>query len=106
MDCSLPGSSVHGIFQAKISDWVAISFFQRMFPTQEPNLHLLCLLHWQADSLPLSHLGSLFLSSPKQIFTLFLDYLYVKFIRAEKTTSYNSDLHAYLISTFSLTFIC
>ena len=26
MDCSLPGSSVHGIFQARILDWVAISF--------------------------------------------------------------------------------
>ena len=28
------------------------------FPTQGWNPHLLCLLHWQADSLPLSHLGS------------------------------------------------
>ena len=26
MDCSLPGSSVHGIFQAKILEWVATSF--------------------------------------------------------------------------------
>ena len=26
MDCSLPGSSVHGIFQAKALEWVAISF--------------------------------------------------------------------------------
>ena len=26
MDCSLPGSSVHGIFQAKGLEWVAISF--------------------------------------------------------------------------------
>ena len=26
MDCSLPGSSVHGILQAKILEWVAISF--------------------------------------------------------------------------------
>ena len=26
MDCSLPGSSTHGIFQARILDWVAISF--------------------------------------------------------------------------------
>ena len=26
MDCSPPGSSVHGIFQAKILEWVAISF--------------------------------------------------------------------------------
>ena len=26
MDCGLPGSSVHGIFQAKVLEWVAISF--------------------------------------------------------------------------------
>ena len=26
MDCSLPGSSVHGILQAKILEWVAMSF--------------------------------------------------------------------------------
>ena len=26
MACSLPGSSVHGIFQARILEWVAISF--------------------------------------------------------------------------------
>ena len=26
MDCSLPGSSVHEIFQAKILEWIAISF--------------------------------------------------------------------------------
>ena len=25
-DCSLPGSSVHGIFQARILEWVAIPF--------------------------------------------------------------------------------
>ena len=26
MDCSPPGSSIHGIFQARILEWVAISF--------------------------------------------------------------------------------
>ena len=26
MDCSLPDSSVHGIFQARVLEWVAISF--------------------------------------------------------------------------------
>ena len=26
MDCSLPGSSVHGIFQARILEWVAVSY--------------------------------------------------------------------------------
>ena len=26
MDCSLPGSSVHGIFQVRVLEWGAISF--------------------------------------------------------------------------------
>ena len=121
MDCSLPGYSVHGILQARILEWVAISSFgdlpdpgikprssslqansllsepsgkpvmsdslqpyglkpsrllcqwdypgkntgvdccfllQGIFPTQRMNPGLLRLLHWKADSSPLSHLGS------------------------------------------------
>ena len=26
MDCSLPGSSVHGIFQARILEWASVSY--------------------------------------------------------------------------------
>ena len=33
---------------------------QGIFSTQRLNPHLLGLLHWEADSLPLSHLGSPF----------------------------------------------
>ena len=38
---------------------------QVIFPTQGLNLHFLCLLHWQANSLPLSHLGR-----PEAVITL------------------------------------
>ena len=31
MDCSLPGSSVHGIFQARVLEWVAIAFSENIF---------------------------------------------------------------------------
>ena len=41
MDSSPPGSSILGTSQARILEWVAISFFRGS------NLHL---LHWQADS--------------------------------------------------------
>ena len=30
MDCRLPGSSVHGIFQARVLEWGAIAFSERM----------------------------------------------------------------------------
>ena len=58
MDCSLPGFSVYGIFQARILEWVAISY-SGIFLTQGSNLHLLRLLHWQMNSLVLSHLRKL-----------------------------------------------
>ena len=32
IDCSLPGSSVHGIFQARILEWIAISFSRSSQP--------------------------------------------------------------------------
>ena len=48
-DCSPSGSSVHGILQAGILKWAAMSF-SGIFPTQESNLCLLCLLHWQVGS--------------------------------------------------------
>ena len=57
VDCSPPGSSVHGILQARILEWVAMPS-QGIFLTQGLNLCLLQLLHWWADSLPLSHQGS------------------------------------------------
>ena len=31
MDCSLPGSSIHGIFQARVLEWVAIEVFPTFF---------------------------------------------------------------------------
>ena len=54
MDCSLPGSSVHGISLARIRAGLPFPPAWGL-PTQGLNLHL---MHWQAGSLPLSHLGS------------------------------------------------
>ena len=35
VDCSLPGSSVHGILQARIVEWVAISFSRGISPPRD-----------------------------------------------------------------------
>ena len=68
MDWIPPGSSVHGISQARILEWGCYFLLQGIFLTQGLNLHLWCLLHWWADSLPLSHQGSLFIvTAPKYI---------------------------------------
>ena len=58
LDCSPLSASVHGILQARILEWVAISFSRGIFPTQGANLHLLCLLHRRRMLYPLSHRGS------------------------------------------------
>ena len=54
VDCSLPGFSVHGVFQARILEWVAISFSGDLpNPGIEPTSPAL------ADGfLPLHHLES------------------------------------------------
>ena len=54
MDCSLPGSSVLGILQARTKERVPIFLLQRTFPTQGLNLGL---LHLQAGSLLSEPLG-------------------------------------------------
>ena len=53
LDGSPPGSTVHGISQVRILEWVAIPFSRGIFLTQGSNLHLFHLLHWLADSLSL-----------------------------------------------------
>ena len=57
VDCSPPGSSVHRILQARILEWVAISFSRDLpdprFKPRSPGTPAL-----QADFSPLSHRGS------------------------------------------------
>ena len=55
IDCSLLGSPVHGISQAKELEWVAISSSRG---SSQPRGWNPCLLHWQADCLPRNHLRS------------------------------------------------
>ena len=57
LDCSPPGSSVHGI-PGKNTGLGCHFLLQGIFPTQESNPRLLSPLHCQVDSLPPSHVGS------------------------------------------------
>ena len=41
MDCSLPGSSVHGIFQARVLEWGAIAFSRDQTMVEVIKRHLL-----------------------------------------------------------------
>ena len=44
MDCSLPGSSVHGIFQGRVLEWGAIAFSKKM--RQVYAIHNIHILHY------------------------------------------------------------
>ena len=55
LDYSLPGSSVYGIFQARILDWVAISSFKVSFQLRD---WIHCVLHCRQILYPMSHRGN------------------------------------------------
>ena len=82
MDCSLPGSSVHGILQARIQEWVAISSSRGL------NLGL---LHCRQTLYHLSHKGSILLTTfsyewklclyqTKMVISMLAKYFYVSII--------------------------
>ena len=57
MDCSLPGSSIHGIFQARVLEWGAIAFSDRN-ASEVKQIHLIslhvpvlfsCVFHFSAS---------------------------------------------------------
>ena len=63
MDCSLPGSSIHGIFQARVLEWGAIAFSVLVcYPTLTPHSHSL-LSHSPSPWQPQGHFVSLWLLS-------------------------------------------
>ena len=70
-DCSLSGSSVLWIFQARTLSGLH-TLLQGIFPVQGSNLNL---LYWQADTLPLNHLGCPFLHISHINLFLFLKFL-------------------------------
>ena len=57
MDCTLPGSSVHGDSPGQNTGVGCHALLQGIFPTQGSNLPFLCLLYWQVSSLPLEPPG-------------------------------------------------
>ena len=58
MDYSPPGISVRGILQARIMEWVAIPSSRGSSQLRD-GTHVLCLLHWRGNSLPLAPPGTL-----------------------------------------------
>ena len=66
MDCSLPSSSVHGILQEIILEWVAVSSSRGSSGPRNGTCVCYIYLHWQASSLPLAPPGK-----PKKLYFIF-----------------------------------
>ena len=64
MNCNLPDSCPWNS-PGKNTGVCCLALLQGIFPTQGSNTHLLCLLHGQADSLPLAPSGK-----PDKIYTV------------------------------------
>ena len=52
VDCSPPGSSVHGILQARTLEWVAISFSRRTSQPSDSLLNFRRILYWGSPPIP------------------------------------------------------
>ena len=75
MDCSLPGSSIHGIFQARVLEWGAITFsenkasrelFQILKSDAVKVLQSLCWQIWKTQQGPQDWKRSVFIPIPKK----------------------------------------
>ena len=86
MNCSSPGSLVHGILQARILKWGAISFFQGIFLTQGSNLGLPQILYH------LSHQGWLLCKVYECTKNEHIDYNYIA-LQLDKIKSLNLDIN-------------
>ena len=71
MNCSLPGSSVHGILQARILDWVAMPSSRGSSQLRDQTWISYIYLHWQVGSLPLVPPGKSLKSTYFQLYHLY-----------------------------------
>ena len=71
MDCSQPSTSVHGLLQERILEWVAISF------SRDQTYVSYISLHWQRASLLSSHSGSPLCTSKWLNGKFYVIYIYI-----------------------------
>ena len=89
MNYSPPGSSVHGILQARIWEWVAMPSSKGSSRPKDWT-HISCLLYWELGSLPLTPPGKSFPPQTREQFPIYnwlnLIKTYFSRIRLRKTS--------------------
>ena len=66
IDCSPPGSSVHGSLKARVLEGIAMPFSRGSSQPRDQTCIFSCLLHWQMGSLPLGRTVALLQEMPNQ----------------------------------------
>ena len=109
MDYSHPGSSVHGIFQARNTGVGCHFLLQGIFLSQGLNPLLLSLLHWQEDFYHQATWETILdfdiLSNILSLFSSFVSYLYVKLDILSLDPFFRSFSFLQLCLTFYLLFL-
>ena len=94
VDCSMPGSSVHGILQVRMLERIAVSSSSGFSQSRDWISISFCLLHWQAGSLPSyrAELSYMAATSPVKLLSTFemwptqlICYLSIKYTSDTKT---------------------
>ena len=66
MDCSPPGSSIPGIFQARVLEWVAIAFSERIMKALDLQLSQTEAVVYTYNGILLSHKKTTIWASPNE----------------------------------------
>ena len=98
MDCSLPGSSVHGIFLGKSTGVGCHLLLQEIFPTQGSNLGL---PYCRQMLYHLSHQGSPIRLYPQQLSNKYYNIEYSHYARQYIFMTYFITGHLYLFTLFT-----
>ena len=97
MDCSLPGSSVHGGKNTQVGCHFLLL---GIFPTQGSNSHL---LHWQVDRLPSAKIVNIILAnhSSKEAIIPLIYYRWLNYILIAQSFSISNSVNLCSGSSFS-----
>ena len=101
MDCSIPGSSIHGIYQARVLEWGAIAFSLKRSLVFPILLFSSISLHWSLRKTFLSLFAFLWNSSFKWVYLFFSPLLFTSLLFTAICKAY-SDSHFPFLHFFFL----
>ena len=78
MDCSLPGSSTHGIFQARVLEWGAIAFSEHSHTCVYIYATFVCIISMYTSTHTLYIYAYIY--THYHIYSMYIHYMYIEYI--------------------------